>query len=181
LIDDSEISCQIQSNHEGDTADRSFSEDAISEQERIFVHNLRFAVICSKIKREIYSARSLAQHPRSLFPIVQTLDRELNEWYSTIPSSYRITHPVPISSFAQQRDFRQALAFQFMYQHARASIHGRIMKSYYLDQEDLAQSLGELSSDRERVEHSLHVCVDGARSIVLLTRYIDVDNYTPSW
>ncbi|KAJ6097013.1 hypothetical protein N7486_007759 [Penicillium sp. IBT 16267x] len=181
LIDDSEISCKIVTDPEGVTTDRSVREVEMSEQERIFVHNVQFAVICSQIKRQIYSALSLARHPRELFPIIQTLERELNEWYRSTPIAYRIAHPVPVSSFSMREEFRQALAFQFMYQHARISIHGRIMKSYHLDREDLVQPLGSLSTDRESVENSIHACVDAARSVVLLTRYIDMDNYTPSW
>jgi hypothetical protein len=37
------------------------------------------------------------------------------------------------------------------------------------------------TADIRRLERSVEASVKAARSIILLTRYVDVDNYTPSW
>jgi hypothetical protein len=75
----------------------------------------------------------------------------------------------------------QALGLYFSYKHAVCTLHGRLMKSYYWDRNDEACQHSKEDDDMADLRYSIDACVEAARSIILLTRYIDVDNYTPSW
>jgi hypothetical protein len=57
---------------------------------RIFVHNIRLSQIISKVYRNLYSARSVANHTiDSLADAVGDLDEELMSWRNSIPVEYR--------------------------------------------------------------------------------------------
>jgi hypothetical protein len=180
-IDDGDISCpfprDVYSLRLPDTnpliTDASFD---------ILLCTVRFARICSKISTLLYSATSLARHPRASFQTVRVLDHELAEWHDNIPYVLRLNRPMRRCELPKDETFVQALILHFSYEFAICAVHGRITTQFSWDRTDDGQdALGKQASDAPHLEYSAGLCLKAARSMILLTRYIDVDNSTPSW
>lgn len=77
------------------------------------------------------------------------------------------------------RMFIRAIALQSCYKHLLCVIHARLVREVLWNRRD-GQRMGDNIGGND-LKKSLDVGMEAARSIILLTRYVDVDNYTPSW
>ena len=181
MIDDSDIGCafprHLYTLHLPDT-NPSFVDTSFD----ILLCVVRFARICSKMSTRLYSATSLARHPRALFQTVRVLDHELAEWHNSIPSVLRLNRPMRRSELPKDEIFTQALILHFSYEFATCALHGRITTQFIWDRTDEGEdALGKQAGDAPHLEYSAGLRLKAARSMILLTRHIDVDSSTPSW
>jgi hypothetical protein len=139
----------------------------------------RYARICSKVRRCLYSATAFAFPPHTLFSIVQELDHDVGRWYEHVPSSLRLEVPVSMANLPRGRKFIQAVVLQSCYKYLVCIIHSRLIRQVFWSRS--YRGGGFETADVRRLERSVEANVKAARSIILLTRYVDVDNYTPSW
>lgn len=139
----------------------------------------RYARICSKVRRFLYSATAFTYPLHALFSIVHELDHDLRRWYELVPSPLRIEVPVSMAKLPRGRRFIQAVVLHSCYNYLLCSIHCRLTRQMLWSRR--YSSRGLQVDDIRRLERSVEASVKAARSIILLTRYVDVDNYTPSW
>ena len=86
------------------------------------------------------------------------------------------------SELPKDEIFIQALILHFSYEFAICALHGRITTQFIWDRTDEGENaLGKQASDAPHLEYSAGLRLKAARSMILLTRYIDVDSSTPSW
>jgi hypothetical protein len=139
----------------------------------------RYARICSRVRRLLYSATTFTYLPHALYSIVHELDHDLRRWYELVPSSLRIEVPVSMAKLPRGRRFIQAVVLHSCYNHLICTIHSRLTRQVFWGRQYRRRE--SQIDDVRRLERSVEASVKAARSIILLTRYVDVDNYTPSW
>jgi hypothetical protein len=181
-IDDADISCEFPVNL------RNFyssNQDQIREESNaestfdFFLCITRYARLCSKVKRCLYSVTAFAHRTHTLFSIVEELHHDVGRWYESVPSSLRLEVPVSMANLPRGRMFIQAVVLHCCYKYLVCIIHSRLMRKVFWSRRD--SGVGFEATDVRRLEKSAEASVKAARSIILLTRYVDVDNYTPSW
>jgi hypothetical protein len=129
--------------------------------------------------RLLYSATAFTYSPHIFFSIVHELDRDIESWYELVPSSLKIEVPVSMAKLPRGRRFIQAVMLHSCYKYLVCSIHCRLTRQVYWTRRYRGEEFE--TADIRRLERSVEAGVKAARSIILLTRYVDVDNYTPSW
>jgi len=77
------------------------------------------------------------------------------------------------------RMFIQVVVLHCCYKYLVCIIHSRLIRKVFWSGRDSGGGLEAI--DVKRLEKSAEASVKASRSIILLTRYVDVDNYTPSW
>lgn len=110
---------------------------------------------------------------------MQGLDHDVARWYEMVPSPLRLEVPVSMAKLPRGRKFIQAVALHSCYKYLVCSIHTRLVRQVYWNRQYRGRGFG--IPNVKRLEWSVEASVKAARSIILLTRYVDVDNYTPSW
>ena len=139
----------------------------------------RYARICSKVRRLLYSATAFTYSSYTLFNIVDELDGDIGSWYESVPSSLKIEVPVSIAKLPCGRRFIQAVVLHSCYKYLVCSIHCRLTRQVLFSRR--YTDGGVETANARRLERSMEASVKAARSTILLMRYVDVDNYTPSW
>ena len=153
----------------------STEEDSID----FFLCITRYARLCSRVKCLLYTATAYTSPPHAFLSIVHELDGCVESWYELVPSSLKIEMPVSIAKLPRGRKFIQAVTLHSSYKYLVCSIHCRLTRQVCWSRRFKNEQFQE--SDLGRFERSVEAGVKAARSIILLTRYVDVDNYTPSW
>lgn len=110
---------------------------------------------------------------------MEELDHEVRTWYEPVPSSLRLEVPVSMANLPRGSRFIQAAVLHSCYKYLVCSIHTRLFRQVFWSKRYRGEQFE--TADVRRLERSAEASVKAARSIIFLTRYVDVDNYTPSW
>jgi hypothetical protein len=153
-IDDGDISCQFPRNIE----DFHISNESVQRPETKFDFFLcitRYARICSKVKRRLYSATSLTQLPSTLLDIIEELDHDVTVWCETVPRELRLELPISMSQLPRGRQFIQAVVLHSCYKYLVCSIHSRITTQFLWSRNIEGQPSPQLtSSDMSKLGRS---------------------------
>jgi hypothetical protein len=159
--------------------DHNEQESSTNSTFDFFLCLTRYARICSKVRRLLYSATAFTSSPHTFFSIVDELDGDIGSWYELVPSSLKIEMPVSMAKLPRGRRFIQAVVLHSCHKYLVCSIHCRLTRQFCWSRRYTARELE--TADARRLERSVEASVKAARSTILLMRYVDVDNYTPSW
>ena len=167
-IDDADISCPFPAQNVGHA--NEFSADSIE----VLLHFVRFAQICSRIKRRLYSATALNRDPRELSAVRDALCHDLAIWREKIPAIYHAKRtPFRVSSLPPGVKPVRAILLRIACAYARCSIHRRFSSSFA---SHLRTPKGILESQQSDKEH-----LQAARELILLLGQLEMDVDTPSW
>ena len=181
-IDDADISCEFPvnlPNFYSSNQDHNRGESNPESNFDFFLCITRYARLCSKVKRCLYSATAFTYRPHTLFSIIEELDHDVGRWYESVPSSLRLEVPVSMANLPRGKMFIQTAVLHCCYKYLVCIIHSRLIRQVLWSRRDCGG--GFEATDVKRLEKSAEASVKAARSIILLTRFVDVDNYTPSW
>jgi hypothetical protein len=140
----------------------------------------RLARIYHKIHKQLFSAAALMSPVEELVPVRDSLAKELRAWRESLPD---ISHPCkPLRAFAAgpHVHLNQALFVRFSYFDAVSALHRRFAASYLFSNDHYESSVGGKPVEQWR-PISVEKSIEAARQIILLTRHIEVESYTPTW
>jgi hypothetical protein len=171
VIRDDEISCcfprGIQMVQTGD-----------SEPERaglpfdFFLCFTKLARICGITAQRLYSAAAQCLSSSQLLATANRILEDLESWRQSIPVALRPGQPFGRIHAADGFSRAQLLVLHFSYNYVLCAVHRRFTPIFTQDDED--QELVVLRATP--VTH-----IEAARSMVLLTKYLDCESYSPAW
>jgi hypothetical protein len=132
----------------------------------------RLSRICGIISRRLYSATALYSSSTQLLSILDQLLQDLESWRRMIPAEIQ-----PGKPFRRKHDTRglsrmQLVVLHSSYYYVLCAVCRRFTPLFTHD-EDNAQHLIPPKT------HTTHI--EAARSMVLLTKHLDVESFTPGW
>jgi hypothetical protein len=141
-----------------------------------FLSFVRYARICSRISKQLYSAFALSRPSQDLLPAAAELDDELRRWCKSIPFSFRPGKHTRPADTPSHVPFIQALILGFGYNYAICAIYRRFnaMFRHY----DPQTSMTDIRSWEMRAGAK---DLEAARMLILLTKYLDIESTTQGW
>lgn len=127
--------------------------------------SLRVSRLLSRIYASLYSVNVRGRSPRYYSLTIERLKSELEEWRASIPLALQPGNPIRPHAIHSPQMMDIIIRLHYMY-------HGTMM---HLDR--TALQLGESVSQTDPVTDLMHT----ARTILELTKYTDVQPYTPLW
>ncbi|CAG8104872.1 unnamed protein product [Penicillium salamii] len=129
-----------------------------------FMSSIRIARIISIAYDSLFSVTASTKSPDSLLPSVNLVETILEDWRQSIPPIFRPGGTLQRSVLADPHTKEIAIRTQFYYFHLVIALQR--MKVH-------------LSSEKQKTDEYLRTLLNAARQIVDLTRFIDVEPYTP--
>lgn len=108
--------------------------------------------------------------------LVKGLDQSLRSWYEDLPGYFKPEFPINQNHLPEGIQTEQLINLHFSYHANLAAIH-----SVFGHPWNLTDSPGNEGSVGEQVIHSTRALQEASRNIVLITRYISIDAYAPTW
>jgi hypothetical protein len=179
MLDDSDISCPFPRKK-----DQYPSEyHASGEQFDFFLSVSRYARICSRIIKMLYSASSFLQTPEKRSTVVKELYSELEQWRSTTATRQEVFGSARYRHETAQTTpvvLNQRVVLEYFYHDCVISLHKASYLQYALP--------SETKGGRNPLEiwkapkNQLAVdALESARIMCLSTQLIEIESYTPNW
>ena len=180
IIDDAEVSCSfprgVQVIQDGRPKVPLPETGRGGEPFDFFLAFTRFARICGRIAKSLYSAVGLSCNSIDLLVPATELLAAFTEWRESIPVTFRPGTSFRPSTLPIDVSLTQALVINLGYNYGVCAIHKRF--TAHLFQGDPSLSASSLSNVESTTSA---MCVEAARSMILLTKYMNVESYTPAW
>ncbi|KAH9220912.1 fungal-specific transcription factor domain-containing protein [Leptodontidium sp. 2 PMI_412] len=179
LIDDNEISCSFPYGipiFETSTPPSLRSGDQITHQTApkfdFFFTYAQYARICGNISKQLFSASALNRPFSDLAITAKTLECEIEKWRDGIPEDFKPGRPFRPSELPKDISQIQALSLSFGYHYLICSVHRRFSPIFEIPKLKTAPDTLRLDASRY---------LQAARSMILLTKYLDIESYAPGW
>ncbi|CAH0058694.1 unnamed protein product [Clonostachys solani] len=137
-----------------------------------FLCATKLARIAGKVSRKLYSASALYTSSSSLLPMMNNLLKELHAWLNLLPSSIRPGQPPNRMNKTFGLSREQIIVLHLSYYYLLCSIYRRFTPIF-------TQHSNNLQPLVNSQMHSSHI--EAARSMVLLTKHLDIESFTPAW
>jgi hypothetical protein len=142
----------------------------------LFLIYVQYARLCGKIARQLYSASAVSRPCRDMLSTATLLDEEILRWRESIPITFRPGTSFLPSTLPNNVPFIHALVLNFAYNYAICAVYRRFSAMF------LHHDSQSSPRDREATEAmSAAKCLEAARSMVLLTKHLDIESYSPGW
>lgn len=179
-IDDDEISCQFP---HGITVFQVPCEDVRNETGSnegetfdLFLTYVQYARLCGKIAKQLYSASAVSRPCRDMLSTATLLDEGILRWRESIPITFRPGTSFRPSTLPNNVPFIHALVLNFAYNYAICAVYRRFSAMF------LHYDSQSSPTEREATEAmSAAKCLEAARSMILLTKHLDIESYSPGW
>lgn len=172
VIHDEDISCSFPRDVRYGTAKQVQNEGRPPFD--FFLSFVKFYRICSLVAQRLYSTLALCRQASDLRSVADEIMTRLEAWRESIPVEFRPGQPfsrLPVGSGFLRI---QVLVLHFSYYYAVCAIHRRFTPMFL--QEDEENDVIEWSPRDSFITH-----IEAARSMVLLTKYVDIESFTPAW
>ncbi|KAH6869509.1 fungal-specific transcription factor domain-containing protein [Thelonectria olida] len=130
-----------------------------------FLSSIRLARLLSIAYEFLFSLTASTQPAASQLVVIDRIENNLEQWRQSIPVSFKPQEPLHKPSFVDPKTKGVALSTQYYYYHILISL------------ERLRLHLGGDSGFRQQA--SKQKLLAAARTVIELTRFIDVEPYTP--
>ncbi|KAF9888883.1 hypothetical protein FE257_008253 [Aspergillus nanangensis] len=140
-----------------------------------FLYLVKFYRICSLVIQRLYSTVALCQSTRPLHSAADEILTRLETWCESIPARFRPGQPIsrlPVGSSSLIR--MQVLVLHFSYYYGVCAVHRRFTPMFLQANEE--DDIVEWSPQGSSITH-----IEAARLMALLTKYLDIESYTPAW
>ncbi|KAH7407318.1 fungal-specific transcription factor domain-containing protein [Cadophora sp. MPI-SDFR-AT-0126] len=183
VIDDNEISCSfpygtsiVQMNTVRSAGSQS-SDHVVSHQHPkgfdFFFAYTHFARICGKISKELFSASAISRPFSEVAMTARRLESAIEKWREGIPQEFRLGRPFRPSEIPRDTPQIQALSLSFGYHYMICSVHRRFSPMF--ERPETSTS----TSDISQLFGSKYL--EAARSMILLTKHLDIESHAPGW
>ncbi|CAG9946960.1 unnamed protein product [Clonostachys rosea f. rosea IK726] len=173
MIDDDEIGCCFPSAVRiSRSAETSLNFAEKGRPFNFFLCFTRLSRICGTISRRLYSATALYSSSTQLLSIQNHLLENLESWRQMIPTEIQPGKPVRRNLNTLGLSRMQLVVLHSSYYYVLCAICRRFTP-LFTDHEENAQRIIPPET------HTIYI--EAARSMVLLTKHLDVESFTPGW
>ncbi|KAF2403551.1 hypothetical protein EJ06DRAFT_282690 [Trichodelitschia bisporula] len=139
-----------------------------------------FAVIASKVYKQLYSVKASKQSDGELLNTIGELDRELEEWKDSIPIDFRPEHEIRASHTPL---ILHVVVLHFAYYNCLTTIHRMSVHHGYWTSRLSNYAIQGLNARplNPRVFSSAALCVSAARASIHLIKYIPQGDFSCVW
>ncbi|KAI9664103.1 MAG: hypothetical protein M1821_007594 [Bathelium mastoideum] len=139
-----------------------------------------FAIIESKVYKQLYSSKASKQSDGELLNTIGELDRELEEWKDGIPLDFRPEHEIKASHTPL---ILHVVVLHFAYYNCLTTIHRMSVHHGYWTSRLSNYAIQGLNARplNPRVFSSAALCVSAARASIHLIKYIPQGDYDCVW
>ncbi|KAK5554655.1 hypothetical protein LTR46_007381 [Exophiala xenobiotica] len=139
-----------------------------------------FAIISSKVYRQLYSVRASKQSDGELLNTIGELDRELEAWKDSIPIDFRPEHEIKTSHTPL---ILHIVVLHFSYYNCLTTIHRMSVHHGYWTSRLSEYAIQGLNARplNPRVFSSAALCVSAARASIHLIKYIPQGDFACVW
>ncbi|KAK4693646.1 hypothetical protein P7C71_g3789, partial [Lecanoromycetidae sp. Uapishka_2] len=139
-----------------------------------------FAIIESKVYKQLYSTKASRQSDGALLNTIGELDRELEEWKDGIPLDFRPEHEIKASHTPL---ILHVVVLHFAYYNCLTTIHRMSVHHGYWTSRLSNYAIQGLNARplNPRVFSSAALCVQAARASIHLIKYIPQGDYSCVW
>lgn len=177
-IDDDNISCDFPKGiavQQGVSKETGSNVSAEQDSFDFVLIYARYARLCGQIAKQLYSASALSRPFQEMLSRAAKLDDELRLWRESIPLSFRPGTPFR-PSVLKDVPFIQVLVLNFGYNYATCAIYRRFSPIFL--RYDSQSNLRDLRTVQSK---SGTKCLEAARSMILLTKHLDIESHSPGW
>ena len=139
-----------------------------------------FAIIESKVYKQLYSTKAAKQSDGALLNTIGELDKELEAWKDSIPLDFRPEHEIKASHTPL---ILHVVVLHFAYYNCLTTIHRMSVHHGYWTSRLSNYAIQGLNARplNPRVFSSAALCVQAARASIHLIRYIPQGDYSCVW
>lgn len=139
-----------------------------------------FAIISSKVYRQLYSVRASKQSDGELLNTIGELDKELEAWKDSIPIDFRPEHEIKTSHTPL---ILHIVVLHFSYYNCLTTIHRMSVHHGYWTSRLSEYAIQGLNARplNPRVFSSAALCVSAARASIHLIKYIPQGDFACVW
>ncbi|KAK5945477.1 hypothetical protein PMZ80_002682 [Knufia obscura] len=139
-----------------------------------------FAIISSKVYRQLYSVEASKQSDGELLNTIGDLDKELEDWKDKIPLDFRPEHEIKASHTPL---VLHIVVLHFSYYNCLATIHRMSVHHGYWTSRLSDYAISGLNARplNPRVFSSAALCVQAARASIHLIKYIPQGDFACVW
>lgn len=139
-----------------------------------------FAIIQSKVYKQLYSTKASKQTDGELLNTIGELDHELEEWKDAIPLDFRPEHEIKASHTPLMLNI---VVMHFSYYNCLMTIHRMSVHHGYWTSRLSNYAIQGLNARplNPRVFSSAALCVQAARASIHLIKYIPPGDYPCVW
>lgn len=177
VIHDGDISCPFPRNARYGTTKALAKDRAVDTEEPLFdffLYLVKFCRICSLVVQKLYSTLALCQPLSRLHVAANEILMRLETWRESIPARFRPGQPFSRLNIGNGLVRIQAMVLHFSYYYAVCAVHRRFTPIFL-------QGCDENEGTNWSPHGSSVTHIEAARSMALLTKYLDVESYTPAW
>lgn len=146
----------------------------------IFRLMCEFAIISSKVYKQLYSVRAAKQTDGELLNTIGQLDKELEDWKDKIPLDFRPEHEIKVSHTPL---LLHIVVLHFCYYNCLTTIHRMSVHHGYWTSRLSNYAIQGLNARplNPRVFSSAALCVSAARASIHLIKYIPQGDFACVW
>jgi hypothetical protein len=133
----------------------------------------QYARICGNIAKQLYSASALSRSFSDIEMTAAELEASIDKWRESIPYDFRPGRFFRPSDIPKNLPQIQALSLNFGYHYVICAVHRRFSAMFQYSETDGHPSSALGSADTKFLE--------AARSMILLTKHLDIESHTPGW
>jgi hypothetical protein len=141
-----------------------------------FLIYAQYSRLCGKIAKQLYSASALSRPFSDMLSIATELDDEILRWRECIPLAFRPGTSFRPSNVPNNVPFIHALVLNFGYSYAICAIYRRFNAMFLPhDSQPRPRDLRAMKSV------TATKCLEAAKSMILLTKHLDIESHSPGW
>jgi len=146
----------------------------------LFRFMCEFAIIESKVYKQLYSTKASRQSDGALLNTIGELDKELEKWKDSIPLDFRPEHEIKASHTPL---ILHVVVMHFAYYNCLTTIHRMSVHHGYWTSRLSNYAIQGLNARplNPRVFSSAALCVQAARASIHLIKYIPQGDYSCVW
>ncbi|KAH6970939.1 fungal-specific transcription factor domain-containing protein [Ilyonectria sp. MPI-CAGE-AT-0026] len=173
VIHDDEISCSfphgLQVVQGGDLGTETTAQGQSFD---FFLCLTKLARICGTITHELYSASALHSPSSQLHAKSTKILRNVESWRHSLPTEIQPGKPFGRVCGIAGPSRTQLLVLHYSYYYVLCAIYRRFTPMFTQGEKEAWNPVSESAN----ISH-----IEAARSMVLLTRYLDIESFTPGW
>lgn len=143
----------------------------------IFTCAIRQAQISSLISKNLSSVSAFRQTTAEMIETIRSLDQKLHDWRDQLPPDLQIKSPTFPPTPYGSRNMANINHLHFAYYGSLLGIHMVLTYPWIA----AIFSTDQVQAFREQVSISTETVAQAARSIILMTRQLNVDVASPAW
>jgi hypothetical protein len=167
IIDDDDISCQIPTS----VPQRStINLDCLT-------YIIKHAQISSLISKRLATVKAFRQTPKQILKCVCELDMQIQQWRESLPPFLQPDEPIRLNELPQNIHLYHVMYLRYAYFGSVSAIHSIFTYPW----NSAVFGIDQTPVLRNQISLSTKIVVEAARSIILATKYIDIDASSPIW